>query len=76
MGRVSLLAGLGAFTSATQDIAINAWRIDIADDEATIDILSTVYQMGFRLSSLVGGALGLIIAARIGWPQTYVLLGP
>ncbi len=75
LGLFSLLAGIGAFTSATQDIAINAWRIDIADEEATIDILSTVYQMGFRLSSLVGGALGLIIAARIGWPQTYVLLG-
>lgn len=75
LGLFSLLAGIGAFASATQDIAINAWRIDIADDEATIDILSTVYQMGFRLSSLVGGALGLIIAARIGWPQTYVMLG-
>jgi PAT family beta-lactamase induction signal transducer AmpG len=75
LGLFSLLAGVGAFASATQDIAINAWRIDIADEEATIDILSTVYQMGFRLSSLVGGALGLIIAARIGWPQTYVMLG-
>ena len=75
LGMFSLLAGIGAFTSATQDIAINAWRIDIADEEATIDILSTVYQMGFRLSSLVGGALGLVIAARIGWPQTYVMLG-
>ncbi|WP_129793733.1 MFS transporter [Sphingosinicella sp. CPCC 101087] len=75
IGLFSLLAGIGAFASATQDIAINAWRIDIADEEATIDILSTVYQMGFRLSSLVGGALGLIIAARIGWPQTYVMLG-
>lgn len=75
LGWFSLLAGIGAFASATQDIVINAWRIDIADEEATIDILSTVYQMGFRLSSLVGGALGLIIAARIGWPQTYVIMG-
>jgi PAT family beta-lactamase induction signal transducer AmpG len=75
IGLFSLLAGIGAFASATQDIVINAWRIDVADDEATIDILSTVYQMGFRLSSLVGGALGLIIAARIGWPQTYMIMG-
>jgi PAT family beta-lactamase induction signal transducer AmpG len=75
LGWFSLLAGIGAFASATQDIVINAWRIDIADEEATIDILSTVYQMGFRLSSLVGGALGLIIAARIGWPQTYMIMG-
>ena len=75
LGMFSLLAGIGAFASATQDIAINAWRIDVADEVATIDILSTVYQMGFRLSSLVGGALGLIIAARIGWPETYMMMG-
>ncbi len=75
MGWFSLLAGIGALASATQDIAINAWRIDVADEEATLDILSTVYQMGYRLAALVGGALGLIIAARIGWPQTYLIMG-
>lgn len=75
LGWFSLLAGIGAFASATQDIVINAWRIDVADEEATIDILSTVTQMGFRLAALVGGALGLIIAERIGWPQTYVVMG-
>jgi PAT family beta-lactamase induction signal transducer AmpG len=75
IGLFSLLAGIGAFASATQDIAINAWRIDVADEKATLDILSTVYQMGYRLSSLVGGALALIIAGRIGWPQTYLVLG-
>ncbi len=75
MGWFSLLAGIGALASATQDIAINAWRIDVADEDATIDILSTIYQMGYRLAALVGGALGLIIAARIGWPQTYLAMG-
>ena len=75
LGWFSLLAGIGAFASATQDIVINAWRIDVADEEATIDILSTVTQMGFRLAALVGGALGLIIAARIGWPETYLIMG-
>ncbi len=75
IGWFSLLAGIGALASATQDIAINAWRIDVADEEATLDILSTVYQMGYRLAALVGGALGLIIAARIGWPQTYLIMG-
>ncbi|WJY18030.1 MFS transporter [Alteriqipengyuania flavescens] len=75
LGWFSLLAGIGAIASATQDIAINAWRIDVADEEATLDILSTIYQMGYRLASLVGGALGLIIAARIGWPETYLIMG-
>ena len=75
LGMFSLLAGIGALASATQDIAINAWRIDVADEKATLDVLSTVYQMGFRLSSLAGGALALIIAERIGWPMTYVIMG-
>ncbi|MEM8725716.1 MAG: MFS transporter, partial [Pseudomonadota bacterium] len=75
LGWFSLLAGIGAFASATQDIAINAWRIDNADEKATLDILSTVYQMGYRLAALAGGAFGLILAARIGWPQTYMLFG-
>ncbi len=75
LGWFSLLAAIGAFASATQDIVINAWRIDIADEEATIDMLSTVTQVGFRLAALVGGALGLIIAERIGWPATYMIMG-
>ena len=64
LGLFSLLAGIGAFASATQDIAINAWRIDVADEEATLDILSTIYQMGYRMSSLVGGALGRDLRRR------------
>lgn len=75
LGWFSLLAAIGAFASATQDIAINAWRIDVADDVATLDILSTITQMGFRLAALVGGAFGLILAENIGWPQTYVIMG-
>ncbi|GGD54107.1 MFS transporter [Erythrobacter arachoides] len=71
----SLLAAIGAFASATQDIGINAWRIDVADEVATLDILSTITQMGFRLASLVGGAFGLIMADRYGWPFVYVLFG-
>lgn len=75
LGWFSLLAGIGALASATQDIAINAWRIDVADEKATLDILSAVYQMGYRLAALVGGAFGLIIAASIGWPETYMVMG-
>jgi PAT family beta-lactamase induction signal transducer AmpG len=75
LGLFSLLAAIGAFASATQDIVINAWRIDVADEDAPLDVLSTIYQMGYRLSSLVGGALALILAERIGWPQTYLMMG-
>lgn len=75
LGWFSLLAGLGAFASATQDIVIDAWRVDVADDKATIDILSAVYQMGYRIAALVGGALALFMAERTGWPAVYATMG-
>lgn len=75
LGLFSLLAGIGAFASATQDIAIDAWRVDVADDVATIDMLSTVFQMGYRIAALVGGAFALILAERIGWTSVFLVMG-
>ncbi len=75
LGVFSLLAGIGAFASATQDVVIDAWRVDVADDVATIDILSTVYQMGYRVAALVGGALALFLAERTDWPTVYMVMG-
>lgn len=75
LGWFSLIAGIGAFLSATQDIVIDAWRVDVADDVVTLEILSAVTQLGYRIATLVGGALALVLAARIGWPQVYLALG-
>ncbi len=75
LGWFSLLAGLAAFAAATQDIAIDAWRVEVADEVATLDVLSAIYQLGFRLATLMGGALALVLAARIGWPAVYLALG-
>lgn len=75
LGLFSLLAGIGAFASATQDMVIDAWRVDVADEVATIDILSTVFQMGYRVAALVGGALALFMAERLGWPTVYASMG-
>lgn len=75
LGWFSLLAGVGAFASATQDVVIDAWRIDVADEVATVDMLSTVYQLGYRISALVGGALALFLADAVGWPPVYLIMG-
>ena len=75
IGYFSLLAGIAAFASATQDIVIDAWRVEVADDEAPLELLSSVYQLGYRLAALAGGALALVVAARIGWPSVYFWFG-
>lgn len=75
-GAIALLAGaaaLGAFASATQDIVIDTWRIEVADERVPVDLLSTVYQLGFRTAALVGGAGALVLADTVGWSATFVI---
>lgn len=75
-GAIAVLAGaaaLGAFASATQDIVIDTWRIEVADDRTPVDLLSTVYQLGFRTAALVGGAGALVLADQLGWSATFVI---
>jgi PAT family beta-lactamase induction signal transducer AmpG len=75
IGTFALIAVIGAFASATQDVVIDAWRIDVADETATVEILSSIYQMGFRIAALIGGALALVLSARISWPGVYMVMG-
>lgn len=75
IGSFAVLAVIAAFLSATQDVVIDAWRIEVADETATVDLLSAIYQLGNRLAALTGGALALVLAARIGWPAVYIGFG-
>lgn len=74
IGWFAIFAVIAALASATQDVAIDAWRIDVADEAAPIDLLSTIYQLGYRIASLVGGALALVLAARMSWSLVYLLM--
>lgn len=66
---------VGALASATQDIAIDGWRIDVADEDAPIELLSAINQFGYRTASIVGGAIALLMASQITWPQVYAVMG-
>lgn len=62
-----------AFFSASQDISIDAYRTDVlSDDEKGLG--SALTTIGYRLAMLVAGALALIMAARIGWRITYLIM--
>lgn len=75
IGRFALLAFIGAIASATQDIAIDGWRIDQADEAAPIELLSALNQFGYRTASIVGGAVALVLASTMQWPVVYLLMG-
>lgn len=73
LGPLAAGAALGAFASATQDIVIDVWRIEIASPEVPVDLLSAIYQMGFRSASLAGGAGALFLSGAIGWRATFLV---
>ena len=60
-----------AFSSSTQDIVIDAWRIEAADNADELGLLSAAYQLGYRATLLCTDALILISANHLGWPISY-----
>ncbi|VAW60413.1 AmpG permease [hydrothermal vent metagenome] len=64
---------LVAFSSATQDIAIDAWRIESMPVESQ-GAMSGTYQMGYRLGMLLAGGGSFIIAHYFSWPMAYSIM--
>ncbi len=74
LAAVGALALLVAFASSTQDIVIDAWRIEAADDSDELGLLSAAYQLGYRAAIIVTDALILISANHLGWPVSYTTM--
>ena len=71
---MGLLLFLVSFFSATQDIAIDAFRIESAPSELQ-GVMAAAYQYGYRIAILVAGAGALYLAAAYAWSTAYLLLG-
>ena len=62
-----------AFFGATQDIAVDAYRIEIAPIEDQGALVAT-YSLGYRIGLLVAGAVALILADHLSWRVVYVVM--
>ncbi len=67
---VALIAIAMAFAAATQDIAIDAWRIEAASDEEQ-GVMAAMYQYGYRVAIMVAGAGALFVADKVNWAAAY-----
>ncbi|MBD9480252.1 MFS transporter [Pseudoxanthomonas sp. PXM02] len=70
----AVLALIAAFASATQDIVIDAWRIEIANNTEELGLLTSGTQFGYRTALLVTDALILILATYVGWAMSYWMM--
>jgi len=70
---LALCGLLVAFSSATQDVAIDAYRIEIAEERLQAALAAT-YIFGYRLALLVAGAGALYLAAYWSWEVSYQVM--
>jgi PAT family beta-lactamase induction signal transducer AmpG len=72
LATVGAFALLTAFASATQDIVIDAWRIEAAADSDEVGLMTSASQLGYRIALLVSESLIIASAAHFGWPVSYL----
>ncbi|WP_430460005.1 AmpG family muropeptide MFS transporter [Thalassolituus sp. LLYu03] len=68
---IAFAAFLVAFSSSTQDVALDAFRIEAAE-ESLQGAMSAAYIFGYRVALLAAGAGALYIAEWSNWPLAYV----
>lgn len=80
---MAMAAVMLGFSSATQDIVIDAYRIEAAEEDLQA-LLSSTYVAGYRIGMVVAGAVALYLASWFGseigaydyaaWRSTYLCM--
>lgn len=72
LGATVTAAILVGIAGATFDIVIDAYRIEILKPYQ-LGVGSGMVQYGWRVGSVLSGAIALVLAARIGWNLSYLV---
>ena len=70
---MAIVASLTGFCAATQDIVMDAWRIE-AVEERLQGLMAACYQWGYRVAVILSGVLPLVLSKRIGWNSAYAVM--
>ncbi len=73
LGTVAATALFIAFCSATQDVAVDAWRVE-AEEEALQGVMAAAYVAGYRVAMLAAGAGALWLAELGSWSRAYTVM--
>ena len=71
--RIAWLAVFTALASSTQDIAVDAYRIEAAERDRQ-GAMAATYQVGYQLALIAAGAGALTSAAAFGWSGAYLIM--
>ncbi len=71
--KLGLVAIFAAFLSASQDVAVDAYRTDTLT-QMNLGVGNAFYTAGYRIAMLVSGGLALILAGYFGFKVTYLVM--
>ncbi|AOA58970.1 AmpG family muropeptide MFS transporter [Acinetobacter larvae] len=81
---MALSAVFLGFSSATQDIIVDAYRIELSQDPNLQTVLASTYNAGYRIATIITQLGGLLLAASLGtaagnyiysaWQTTYLAI--
>ncbi|KCZ90019.1 hypothetical protein [Hyphomonas johnsonii] len=74
IGLVAFFALIIALVSPTHDIVLDAWRIEVARSDEDKDLMSALYQFGYKSAGFISGFIALLVAARFGWTATFLMV--
>ena len=72
MTAIVLFCTLLAFLSATQDIALDAYRRELLSD-AELGLGNAIHVNAYRVAGLVPGSLSLILADHMAWDWVFII---
>jgi PAT family beta-lactamase induction signal transducer AmpG len=70
---IAYLAATVAFFSASQDIVLDAYRRELLPD-VELGLGNSIHVQAYRLSGLIPGGLGLILADRLPWHMVFIVI--
>ena len=77
VGDIWVITGVAIFISvfsATQDIALDAYRREILDTDAELALGNTIHVQAYRIAGLVPGSLGLILVDFVDWQFNFLVM--
>ncbi len=71
---VSIVAVAIAVFSATQDIAIDAYRRELLPTEGELALGNAIHVQVYRIAGLVPGSLGFVLADHLSWQEVFLVM--
>lgn len=74
IGLMAMAALCVSFFSATQDIVLDAFRVELFEEDAEEEVKgATIYVLGYRIGIVFSGAISIGMATYISWNAVYVI---